>query len=78
MPRRNGLTYLRDSTLGVLVLLGEEAGKQAEQANPKMDEVEVEIEIEPDGAEITQPQKASGGEERVDCSKDETKEACAA
>jgi len=56
----------------------EKARKQAEQANPKMDEIEMEIEIEPDGAEVAEPEKAGDREERVDCSKDETKEACAA
>lgn len=38
-----------------------EAGKQAEQADPKMDEVEVEIEIEPDGPEVAEPEKTGDG-----------------
>lgn len=56
------------------MLRGKGACKQAEQADPEMDEVEMEIEIEPDGAEIAEPEKAGDGEERVDGSKDETEE----
>lgn len=59
------------------MLLGKEARKQTKHTHPKMDEVEVEIEIEPDGAKVAESEKTGDGEDRVDCPKDETEEPCA-
>lgn len=69
---------LGDSALGGLALLGKEARNQAEQPDPKMYEVEVEIETELDGAEVAEPEKTGDRQDCVDGSKDETEEACAA
>lgn len=55
----------------------EKPGKQADQANSKMDEIEMEIEIEPDGTEVAEPEKTGDGQDRVDGSKDKTEEPCA-